>query len=250
VSTVREHYDQLLGPIYAWMLGDTKAALAAARRELGLLELSVLPDGATRRALDLGTGLGTHAMALAELGYDVVGIDSCAQLVAEARSAVKRAGLGDSVRFHDGEITAFRSEHPGPYDVILCMGDTLTHLSSLESVRQLFADCAASLAPGGVFATTFRDYSGEPRQGADRFIPVRSDAQRIFTCFLETHSERVTVHDVLHTLLDGGWQMRVSTYDKLRLDPQWLLRMAQDSGLESALGESPRGMVQLTARRA
>jgi 2-polyprenyl-3-methyl-5-hydroxy-6-metoxy-1,4-benzoquinol methylase len=250
MSSVREHYDQHLGPIYAWMLGDAKAALAAARRELGLLDLSVLPDGVERRALDLGTGLGTHALALAELGYAVVGIDSCAQLIAEARMAVKRAGLGDAVRLHDGEITAFRAEHPGPYDVILCMGDTLTHLPSHDAVRQLVADCAASLAPGGVFATTFRDYSGEPRQGADRFIPVRSDAQRIFTCFLETHAERVTVHDVVHTLLDGGWQMRVGTYDKLRLDPEWLLRMTQDAALASTLGEAARGMVQLTARRA
>src|SRR5688572_22921903 len=123
------------------MLGDAKAALAAARRELGLLDLSVLPDGATRRALDLGTGLGTHAMALAELGYEVVGIDSCAQLVAEARIGVKRAGLGDSVRLHEGDIAAFRREHPGPYDVILCMGDTLTHLPTLDSVRQLLSDC-------------------------------------------------------------------------------------------------------------
>jgi predicted O-methyltransferase YrrM len=250
VSTVREHYDTHLGPIYSWMQGDPKAALAAARRELGALGLTVLSSGAARRALDLGSGTGIHAMALAEFGFEVTALDHCEQLLNEARLMVKRAGLDDSIRVCEGELTDFRAAHPGPFAVILCMGDTLTHLADTQAVRQLLRDIAASLEPGGLFAATFRDYSGQPKAGAERFVPVRSDAGRILTCFLETHGDTVTVHDIVHTHLEGGWQMRVSAYEKLRLDPQWLLRAAQDAGLNGTVTTGPRGMMQLTVTRS
>jgi hypothetical protein len=38
------------------------------------------------------------------------------------------------------------------------MGDTLTHLPDQSCVESLFASVAASLNPGGLFVTTFRDY--------------------------------------------------------------------------------------------
>ena len=65
------------------------------------------------------------------------------------------------------------------------MGDTLTHLPQLSSVEQLFSLAAESLGPKGKFIATFRDYTS-PLAGNGRFIPVKSDSDRILTCFLST----------------------------------------------------------------
>src|SRR5690349_17523077 len=101
------------------------------------------------------------------------------------------------------------------------MGDTLTHLPDPSSVEQLFSAVAESLTQNGMFVATFRDYTS-PLTGQQRFIPVRSDADRILTCFLEYAPGYVDVHDLLHERDGGAWQLRVSAYRKLRLAPAWV----------------------------
>jgi hypothetical protein len=100
--------------------------------------------------------------------------------------------------------------------LILCMGDTLTHLPDQGSVQGLFDDVAESLEDGGTFIVTFRDYSSALIE-SKRFIPVRSDSERILTCFLEYDDGAVTVYDILHERDGAAWRQRVSAYRKLEV---------------------------------
>ena len=153
------------------------------------------------------------------------------------------------VRTVVADVLDFRSHVAQPADVILCMGDTLTHLPDIASVESLFTAVAASLSPGGVFAATFRDYASTTLQGSDRFILVRADEQRILTCFLEYSDKTVHVHDVLHDRIGGMWKQRVSSYPKLRLALESVARSLAARGLvvrrEAGLG----GMVRVVAQR-
>ncbi len=36
----------------------------------------------------------------------------------------------------------------------------------------------------------------------DRFIPVKSDGSKIFTCFLEYEKETVKVHDIIYERIE------------------------------------------------
>jgi predicted RNA methylase len=83
MASVREHYDGHLGPVYGWMLGDFDAAKEAARTEL---EAAGVSECTGRVAVDLGAGIGAHAIALSEAGYLVTAIDTCAALLEELRS--------------------------------------------------------------------------------------------------------------------------------------------------------------------
>ena len=132
--------------------------------------------------------------------------------------------------------------------LIACMGDTLTHLASAGLVRSLIVDAARSLSPDGWLTLSFRDYSHE-LVGADRFIPVRSDDQRIHTCFLEYAPETVIVHDIVHTRVDSTWQTSVSAYPKLRLQTDEVLTAAASSGLTLVRQQIVRGMQYIAFRR-
>ncbi len=127
------------------------------------------------------------------------------------------------IRKVTADLLDFRSIVKDPVNVILCMGDTLTHLPDGAAVESLLGAAAEALVRGGTFVTTFRDYVSEPLQAADRFILVRSDDVRIMTCFLEYADKVVNVHDVLHERASGTWHMRVSSYPKLRLSPEWVV---------------------------
>ncbi len=238
MTTVQQHYENLLAPIYIWMVGGVEAALAAGAADVAPL----LPGEG--RAIDLGAGFGMHAIPLARAGYDVVAIDTSAELL----DALRASGAHLPIRAVEGDLLDFRRHAPAPASLIVCLGDTLTHLAEASQVEQLCSDVAASLCSGGRFVVTFRDYS-RPLTGDARFIAVRSDAERIHTCFLEELPEHMRVHDIVHERVGAEWRMRVSSYRKLRLAPQTLENMLLAAGLEPTIAAGPRGMVRVTARR-
>jgi hypothetical protein len=119
----------------------------------------------------------------------------------------------------------------------------------VSSVEQLFFDVAESLAVGGMFAATFRDYASKTLEGNARFILVRRDANRILTCFLEYGPDVVTVHDSLTQRIDGHWVQTVSSYPKLRLAPDWVEAKLQSSGLRSRRETAPSGMVRIVGTK-
>lgn len=237
MTTVEKHYAELLAPIYVWMAGGLEAALAAGAADVA----SYVPGSGL--AIDLGAGFGMHALPLARGGYDVVAIDTSPELL----GVLERNAPGLSVRAIEADLLDFKRYADGSAKLIVCLGDTLTHLASPAAVERLFADCAACLAPDGRLVLTFRDYT-RPAVDDARFIPVRSDERRIHTCFLETRGERMRVHDIVHERGDdGGWRMRVSSYEKLRLDPAWVEAALRRAGLAAEVSPGPRGMVRVEA---
>lgn len=242
VSTAAEHYDEHLGAIYTWMIGDIEAAFARSAAELDDLGL---PSGIGRTAVDLGAGFGLHALPLVRRGFAVTAIDAHEPLLREL--AVRAGRL--PIRTVHADLKGFRAHTGSAVDVILCMGDTLTHLPDHAGVEALFSDVAASLAPGGTFVATFRDYVSSPLQNDARFILVRGDDERILTCFLEYLETTVIVHDLLHRRESGSWRMRVSSYPKLRLAPEWVVGQLTSRGLSVQRTAGGGGMIRIAAKK-
>ncbi|MDR1990897.1 MAG: class I SAM-dependent methyltransferase, partial [Acidobacteriaceae bacterium] len=191
MALVAEHYDRHLGPVYRWMIGDVAAALQRNQSELDAIGVT---PGTTRLALDLGAGIGVHAIPLARLGFEVIAIEASTPMVAELRRETDAL----PVRIIKDDLLDFPKYVSGSVDAIVCMGDTLTHLPSRDAVARLLSNVAATLSTPGVFITTFRDYSGTAPEGPARFIPVHSDERRILTCVLEYAEETMAVSDLLY----------------------------------------------------
>jgi len=238
-SEVERHYAELLAPVYVWMLGGEAAALARAR---AWLEGSGLARLAPGPAVDLGCGPGFHAIALAEAGFETLAIDNSPELLAQ---------IGDPrVRKASGDLVAFEEQLRGLEPKLLsCLGDTLTHLASEQQVDELFDACARSLAPGGVLALTFRDYSVE-RRPSECLIRVREDGERSLACALEFEPGRVRVTDMLHEWREGRWVESRSTYSKLRLAPAAVRGKLAARGFRLERDELAGGLATILALRA
>ena len=242
MASVEDHYSNLLAPIYLWMAGGIDAALAQGADDVAQY-VPVRTD--ENVAIDLGAGFGMHSIPLARSAYTVTAIDSSPALLAELR----KYSEGLSVRAVEADLLHFRSHLSAPANLVLCMGDTITHVQDKASVERLFRDVANALAPAGRFVVTFRDYTN-PSSGEARFIPVRSDADRIHTCFLEETPQYMVVHDLLHERRGTSWSMRVSSYRKLRLSPGWITAALERTGLSVKVASGPRGMLRVTATAA
>lgn len=235
MSNVTDHYEDLLAEHYSWMFGVPPLVKAAEQLEL-LTRLNVARG---ELAVDLGAGSGFQSMALADLGFRrVLAIDTSAKLLKELQS---NSG-NRPVEAVQGDMMDL-SQHVarGTADAIVCMGDTLPHLPARELVPQLFAEVFRALRKNGRFVLTFRDLSSE-LYGVDRFIPVRSAANKIMTCFLEYGSDVVMVHDLIHIHENGTWKLVKSCYPKLRLSADEIRIDLEQAGFRVGIQESFRGM--------
>jgi SAM-dependent methyltransferase len=242
VKSVQHHYDEFLAPVYSWILGDFDTAYRANVKLFADLGLAPVPG---ELAVDLGCGPGCQSLPLAELGYRVLAIDFCQELLDELSA---RAGELPIETICD-DLVQFDDHLDGAPGLITCMGDTLVHLPAKASVEVVIDKIANLLRPGGTFIYSIRDYITFEPTGAERFVPIRADDRQIFTCFLDYLPDIVHVHDVLYTKRDGEWHLSVSDYQKLRLDSAVINRQLEKQGMEIVRQTTQRGMIQVIARR-
>jgi hypothetical protein len=241
MPTVEEHYGRLLSDVYSWMYGGWEASLA--RYTEFFKSRGIAPHG-SKRAVDLGAGCGFQAIPLARLGFSVTAIDLDRKLLAE----LERHKADADIEVVCADIMEFRSHAPKTAELIVCMVDTLLHLESQAAVAALAADVFAALEPGGTFIATFRDFTVETKE-LERFIPVRSDDNTVFTCFLEFEPTTVKVHDLVHRRVDGHWSFAKSFYRKLRLPTDWVVVTLREAGFSHVETGLDRGLVVLTAKK-
>lgn len=241
MSGVKEHYDKHLGNFYTWMSGDFHTNQEEFLHHLR--ELLLFPQG-NGAALDLGAGHGIQAVALARSGYTVKAVDFNLQLLSELRQHAQ----GLPVEAIEGDILEVKSYVSPPPELVICWGDTLTHLPSRQEVVRFLQDICEVLAAPGRLLLSFRDYS-QPLEGDSRFIPVKSDNQRILTCFLEYEPEFVRVTDLLHEKAEEGWMQKVSSYTKVRITPAEVVSVIESMGLKVAHQDLLRGLVRIVAQK-
>lgn len=237
----KQHYETLLADRYLWLMGGMEANVEHYEKLFHSLELTPRLSG---NAVDLGAGAGFQSIPLARMGYKVIAIDQSLSLLDVMREETQEL----PVTLVCDDMLRCNQYCPQKLELAVCMGDTLPHLANREQVAQLLQIMARRLEQGGHAVLMFRDLN-EPRTGLNRFIDVRSDDSRIFTCFLEYGPERVTVNDLIHERQNGQWVLHKGAYNKLRLDPKWVTRVMGKEGLRIRKTLDDKGMLTIVARK-
>jgi SAM-dependent methyltransferase len=101
---------------------------------------SYLPDGG--RVLDIGCGTGTTLRALAERGYDGVGVDASACFIDYAKNA---SSTGNTEYVHADAADYVPSQR---FDLVVSLFGSLNYVAR-DRLRSVLTTIEASLAPGG-----------------------------------------------------------------------------------------------------
>lgn len=214
MATVKEHYERFLASHYSWICGGAELRFKENREFFRSHGIRPALSGV---AVDLGAGSGFQSIPLSRCGYEVIAIDLSHDLLVELKS---RAG-GLSILTIEDHLLNFAAHVPSNVELIVCMGDTITHLQTFEEVEFLLEEASRAIENNGHLILSFRDLTTELKN-LDRFIPVRSCPDKIFTCFLEYEERHVKVHDIVHEKIDDRWKMRKSFFRKLRISSQWM----------------------------
>jgi SAM-dependent methyltransferase len=136
-------YDQFAaiyqrGPYIRFSQGLAETILPEYLEELGCQP---------RALLDVACGEGTLAVAMAETGIKVTGIDQSAQMIDLARDRAKAAKVKVDFRVEDMRSLAFEKE----FDLVTCFFDSLNYLLSVADLQDAFVGAFRALRPGGFY---------------------------------------------------------------------------------------------------
>lgn len=236
--TAKEHYENHLGHFYSWMAGDFQLKCNEFRNLLN--ENSILPSS-NKLAVDLGAGHGLQSIPLAELGFKVLAIDFNQHLLDELDVNAKDL----NIRTINDDIRHARNLRDRP-ELIVCCGDTLSHLNDKTEIKTLLSLISNSLGEKGKLILSFRDYSNK-LTGTDRFIPVKCDENKILTCILDYDDEFVSVTDLLHEKVNNEWQQKISSYKKIRLLTTEIVAYLEEVGMTIIFNKFINRMVTIIA---
>lgn len=201
---------------------------------------------AGRRALDLACGTGTLALILASEGWDVLGLDISAPMLAQARAKAANAELAGRVAFAQADMRNLAgAAPPAAFDLVTCTYDSLNYLLTEEDLGACFASAAAALCPGGLFVGDMntrhflefdwgdcevQEQHGYVQVTQSHFDPERALATMVLTGFVgddaagylrfdEVHIERGYPPETVAALLECAGLVCEAAYDCFTFDP-------------------------------
>ncbi len=213
-TTIAEFYE---------VLSDSNARL---EREGPLLK-QCLEQAPGKRVLDVACGTGLHAGFLAELDANVTAFDASPEMIEHA---------GDR-RPHEKVTYAvcdMRDIEGGPWDLALCLGNSITLLDSLEDVRTTMAAVHASLAPGGLFVVQIINYAAESAQQPRHRIETKMVDEREIVAVknLVPHADRTLLSLAFFCRQDGEYSSASETSVQMNLRREELEQAATEAGFQ------------------
>jgi SAM-dependent methyltransferase len=132
-----------------WGSGEGRAAWLTPDPEVRDVAERLADRAQPVRPLDLGCGIGRHALMFATLGFDTTAVDMAEQGLAEVRRAAETEGL--AIATHTAPMTELPFAD-GAFDYVLAF-NVLYHGDG-DVVRSAFGEIARVLEPGGTFQAT------------------------------------------------------------------------------------------------
>ncbi len=107
------------------------------------------PSAAT--VMEIGCGTGAHAVELAQMGYEVTGVDMSEGMLeaAEARRASSENAIASRLEFAHGDARSVRLDKT--FDLVISLFHVMSYQTSNEDLAAAFETAREHLAPGGAF---------------------------------------------------------------------------------------------------
>lgn len=192
------HGDTALMELYKLLSKNYDRLFPVADREIAFLEAHV---SGKARLLDIGCGTGGKSSRLA-VSRTVIGIDGSPEMISLARQT--HPGSNPDYRVAD-MLSLPEHFSPGSFDAVICLGNTLAHLSEPGQVDELFRQVRVLLCEGGVLIGQIVNFDRVISQKVDH-LPVIETDDLVFRRFYKWHGTAMIFRIELEDKSTGGIQ--------------------------------------------
>ncbi|NPV41195.1 MAG: class I SAM-dependent methyltransferase [Anaerolineae bacterium] len=218
------------------------------------------------KVLDTACGSGMHAIALAGLGAIACGSDISLKMVEIARENAHSAKVRAKflVSAFGNLARDFQAEPEFPFDLILCLGNSLPHALSEQALREALQDFADCLQPGGRIIIQNRNFDAVIENRNRWMEPqnhIEGTQEWVFLRFYDFDSDSLITFNILRLQRSGteAWQQRISSTRLFPLKQALMADLLRENGFSDicffgALSDEPfnaavSGNLVITARK-
>jgi glycine/sarcosine N-methyltransferase len=181
------------------------------------LQNIAIRNGKPVRVLDSACGTGMHTIELAKRGYSLSGTDLSVGMIRQAQSNAESAHVNVSftVAALGSQAAALRDSVNFPFDVILCLGNSLPHMLTPRDLSAALDDFYAILRPGGLLLVQNRNFDAVI-SARERWMDPQSaqhgNTEWIFLRFYDFQPDGLIAFNIVTLRRDAGknWQQQVT----------------------------------------
>jgi glycine/sarcosine N-methyltransferase len=170
------------------------------------------------RVLDLACGTGGHSLALAEQGFQLLGVDLDEAMIREAE---RKAHGALAAQFQVMDMLEIgRRLEPG-FSLVFCIGNSIVHLEGEGRIARVLAAAHGLLEKGGALVVQIIHYDRILAEGITALPTLRDEARGLeFARYYDYDpAGRVVQFRTVLTVREGGGVRRIENSV-----PLWILR--------------------------
>lgn len=214
---------------------------ATTHEQALILNKIFLDNGFDKSAavLDCACGIGTQAVGLAALGYDVTASDISDGEIEEAKERAVKNNV--DIRFEHADFRALSKTFSGQFDIVICMDNALPHMLSENDLKAAIKSITGQLAKDGIFVASIRDYDAllnEKPPYSPPYIHKTDKGQRVSfqTWVWEGEHYKLTQY-----IIDDEEALQVSKFDceYRTVRREELSKLLTDAGCSEVVWEFP-----------
>lgn len=155
MNIIQSFYDNLASQ-YDKLFLDWQAA---TQEQAVILDRLFADNGFNKSAqiLDCACGIGTQAIGLAMLGYQISASDISEGALEEAR--FRAANNNVQIQFTQADFCDLSKAFGKKFDIVIAMDNALPHMLTAGSLEAAIRSITHQLKAGGIFIASIRDYN-------------------------------------------------------------------------------------------
>src|SRR5262245_45763437 len=152
--TSNDFYEKL-APFYHLLYQDWQKSIERQAAQLDTIIKEHWGDN-IHTILDVSCGIGTQALGLAQLNYEVVASDLTPAAVERAKQEAEKRGL--KITFSVADMRQAYTHHQKQVDLVISCDNAVPHLLTEADLLQAFQQFFKCTRPGGGVILSVRDY--------------------------------------------------------------------------------------------
>jgi len=207
---------------------DQSGQRSFSLRMVPYLETVLARHGASgNRLIDVACGTGTLACAMAAKGWDVVGVDGSAAMLAHARAKAEEQGI--SVRWIQQDMRHLDLDSRASF--VTCLYDSLNYMLTGDDLLHAFRSAYRCLDPDGWYLFDMNTaYCFESLWDGDAYVHDSSDLTVLISGAYDERKQRVHARVTWFERQDDLWAKGSEEHVEQAYPPEQVATHLQDVG--------------------